>query len=113
MIIFTGNFLNDAKLENPVTIVHYFDEETKVAMCSCHELREIEAALALDMKDEYVQLEFNPYNPRGYVKYSKPSETQEAVIRTIPLTFAYRTIERILGNGSVFFHKLPQPIKIQ
>ncbi len=99
MIFFQGNYLNSAKLKNPVTIIHYFDKKTLIGLCSCHEVDHIEKALQH-------KIGFKPYSVRGYVQYYKPTEEEVELVRTIDLTFCRRKIERVEENGGILFNKL-------
>lgn len=104
MIIFTGNFLNEAKLRDPITIIHEYSENTNVGVCSVHELSEIEKCVELYNKCPK-PLKFAPYSLRGYIKYCKPEENQMAAIKEMGITLSLRRIEKIPENNGLVFHK--------
>ena len=105
MIIFTGNFLNEAKLRQPITIIHDFNEATSVAVCSTHELSEVEKAVELHNR-VVLPLQFKAYAQKGNIQYCKPTTEQESAIRGIDLTFVRRIIKKIPENGSLIFDKI-------
>jgi hypothetical protein len=98
VIIFTGNFLTEAKLKQPVTILHAFDENTRRSVCSVHERDFVEKFLGST-------LDFKNYSRQGYIKYYKPSAEQEERIATLPCTLSIRYVERIPENNALLFHK--------